>query len=298
MGNDFTNFFWEIARAILAGRDPYSVAGNVYPPAACLSFVVFGLLPKTFAAIAWLLFNVSLFARQALRGTRGTKIPLVWLGYTPLLFTFVSGQLDFFLWWLALFLDDDQWYAPLLAALITLKPQAALILLPVVLITWLRKNRVLLLKFAGYCAVLHSLPLLYDVHIYRHWLESLSQRADLYYAGSPGLFSLSILGLSVWVIIPIAVAVAALGFFLGKSGSLQANVLALPFGTWYNSVLLMGSAPWQLLILCSWLALILSYVLRGTYPFLIIPLAALVWTLIEKRKKYILELTLGHTEQT
>lgn len=285
MGNDFTNFFWEIARAVLMGGDPYSVAGNVYPPAASLAFVFFGLLPKTAAAITWLAFNVLLFAREALWVKNSPKISLVWLGYTPLLFTFIAGQVDFFLWWLSSFLDDDRWYTPLLAALITLKPQAAVILLPFVLVNWLRKKPILLLKFTGYCAALHGLPLLYDVQIYRHWWASLSQRADLYYAGSPGLFSLTLLGAPLWAVIPAAAAVVALGFFLQKSGSLQANVLALPFGTWYNAVLLTGSAPWQLMIPCSWLALILSYALRGTYPFVIIPLAALVWTAVSRWKK-------------
>jgi hypothetical protein len=77
MIKDFTKFFWPIGRAILEGRDPYSITGNVYPPTACLFF---------------------------------------------------------FLFWLSSFLEKDKWYALVAAALLTLKPQIALVVLPAVLV--------------------------------------------------------------------------------------------------------------------------------------------------------------------
>lgn len=278
MNNDFTHFFWLIGQAVLEGRDPYTVAGNVYPPATCLFFAVFALLPQNLSWILWLVSNVLLFMWMVVKKKNGIN-SFFWLGYTPLLFTFISGQVDFFLFWLSSFLEKDQWYVPFVAALITLKPQIALIVLPVFILDWLLHKRKILFTWVLFCSILHGLPLIWDAGLYERWWMVISNRANSYQTASPGLFSLTEIGLSLPVIILVSIALVIFGLFLGKAKSIQANLLALPFGTWYNSTFLVGTAPWQLIVPCSWVALLLAYWVKGVYPFALIPAVAFIWSI-------------------
>lgn len=108
----------------------------------------------------------------------------------------------------------------------------------------------------------------------------MSSRANLYQTASPGFFSLTEVGVSLAVIIPISIAFVIFGLVLGKAESIQANLLALPFGTWYNSTFLLGTAPWQLIVPTSWIALLLAYLAKGVYPFALIPAVAFIWSVI------------------
>jgi hypothetical protein len=280
MSNDFTNFFWLIGRAVLEGRDPYSIAGNVYPPAACLFFSIFAILPQQLSWVLWLISNVVLFMVMVLRKKNGLK-SFIWLGYTPFLFTLISGQIDFLLFWMSSFLEEDHWHIPLVAALITLKPQIALMVLPVFLLDWLRHKRKLLLIWMAICVVLHGFPIILDAGLYQRWWMAISRQANSYQTASPGLFSLTGVGIPLLVIIPIAIALFVFGLASGKVESIHANLLALPFGTWYNSTFLMGIAPWQLMVPISWVAFILAYLVKGVYPFALIPVSAFIWLMLK-----------------
>jgi hypothetical protein len=277
--NDFTNFFWLIGRAIIEGRDPYTVAGNVYPPATSIFFAVFAFLPQNVSWVLWLVSNVLLFMSMVVKKKNGIK-SFFWLGYTPLLFTFISGQIDFFLFWLSSFLEEDKWYVSVVAALITLKPQIALIVLPAFLLDWIRHKRKTLIKWLLFCLIIHGFPLILDAGLYYRWWMAMSSRANLYQTASPGFFSLTEVGVSLAVIIPISIAFVIFGLVLGKAESIQANLLALPFGTWYNSTFLLGTAPWQLIVPTSWIALLLAYLAKGVYPFALIPAVAFIWSVI------------------
>jgi len=278
VNNDFTTYFWMIGRTILEGGNPYSIDGNVYPPITCMLFTIFAFLPQQLSLVVWLTINVLVFILMVIKKKNGIK-SIIWLGYTPLLFTFIAGQLDFFLFWLSSFLEEDKWYTPILAALVTIKPQLAAIALPWILLVWFHHNKKLFIKTVVYCFILHGIPLMLDMELYNGWWMSLKSRAGIYQGASPGLFSLTGFGLSPYIIIPLATVIFIFGIASSKNVSIQANLLALPFGTWYNSVFLLGTAPWQLMVPFSWLSSILAYWVKGVYPFALIPLAAFIWSI-------------------
>ena len=289
MSNDFIQFFWEIGRAVLEGRNPYTITGNVYPPITSLFFVIFAIFPKQTSFILWLIFNLIIIAFFL-----GKKKPfiknLIWIGYTPLLFTLIAGQLEiFFLWIYSYVCQDDQnsWMQVIAASLLTLKPQIALILLPWVVIKWIKLERRKLFRWIILCFSLHGFPFLISPELYVQWWQSGSRVTAQYMTNSPGVFSLTSIGVPVYVLAPIATLIFFIGFKYFRVGSLQANILSIPYGTWYNSTLLVNSAPWQLLIPVSWVALFLSYQCKATYFFLLVSLFAFLWTIINQERKKI-----------
>jgi len=77
--SDFGAFYYPAARAILAGRSPYVVAGLIYPPLLPFLILPVALLPATSARIVWFALS-HLFAAVAgvrvWRGLRGGGEPL------------------------------------------------------------------------------------------------------------------------------------------------------------------------------------------------------------------------------
>jgi hypothetical protein len=271
--NDFTLYFWSIGRAVLEGHDPYTVFQNIYPPASCMVFSIFGLLPQQVSFILWVFVNLFIFFTMVIKKKEGVR-SYAWLAYTPFLFVLISGQIDFFLFWLSTFLDRDKWYVPIFAALITLKPQIALIVLPVFLLDWLLHQRKLLIRWLVFSIILQGFPLLIDPGLYSRWWTLMFGRLGEYQTGSPGLFSLTVFGIPAIILGVIALAIFIYGLTQGKAFSIQANLLVLPFGLWYNSVFLMGISPWQWMVPVSWIATVLAVIVKGVYPFALIPLTA------------------------
>jgi hypothetical protein len=216
------------------------------------------------------------------------KIPpakaLVWFGYFPVIFILVTGQLDLFFLWLTSFLNRKGWIAAIAAAALTLKPQIAIVVLPWTLLDWLTRDRKTLLKSVGVGIVIHSLPLLYSPDIYRDWINNLTSTHNYYILNSPGIFSFTYFSISLFAILPFALAVAIYGFTLGHPGSISANLFTTPFGLWYNTVLLAGEVPWQWMIPASWVAFGLAALAKAAYPFALIPAVAFLWMVLHRRQ--------------
>ena len=77
--------------------------------------------------------------------------------------------------------------------------------------------------------------------------------------------------------IPLSLVIAIWGLMQSEALSRAAMLLASPAGLWYDSVLLVGSAPAWLMISLSWVAFLLAYFLKNSVPLASIPLVALVW---------------------
>ena len=279
--NDFTTF-WQIGRAILTGQNPYLVPHSVYPPAALFLFVPFAFFPEKVGFVIWLVVCSGLLV-LALRKTRPMLHTLGWFAYTPTLFILAVGQLDIFFFWLSTFLQEKGWKAVAAAAIITLKPQLAVFILPWVLLKWLVNDRCKIPAWLGGLAVLHLAPLLLDLTIYHKWLDEIGAQGSRYIINSPGIFSLTGKNIPEWALAIPAVLVVALSLRLPREGFLAGLLLAGPIGTWYNTVLLAGSTPWYVLIPVSWVAVLLSIVARAPYPFALIPLSAWMWHLVQAK---------------
>jgi len=279
-GADFFNF-WAIGRAILAGQTPYSYSISQYPPATAFFFVLLALLPFQFSYALWTGLNFVLVV-DFIRKLKQNHWKWAWLGFAPVLFVLLVGQIDIFFLWLASLMPTRGWKAVLLGALLTLKPQIAFIVLPWFLLQWLIHERATLLKWVLVTAALHLSPLLFDPNIYQKWLASIQTQEDWRMLASPGVFALSNLYVPLLIILLMALAIAILGIRRDPLTSRAAQLLALPMGLWYENVLLLGSVPWWLVVPVSWLTFYVATLVHNNYPFAIIPLLVFGWRMLHK----------------
>jgi hypothetical protein len=284
LGFDFS-VFWQIGQAVLSGQNPYSVPLSVYPPMMTLVFSLFALVPFQWAFPIWAGLNFVLLL-DVLR--RWANRSYFWILFSPVVFTLMTGQIDLLFLWLASWTMTLGWQSIVCAALLTLKPQIALIVLPWLLIRWLRKSPRYVSYWILLTLALHTLPLLYDRTIYIKWLSAVNGQLGWRFAVSSGVFSLTTYQVPVWILILITLVIAVWGLMQSEATSRSAMLLASPAGLWYDSVLLVGSAPAWLMISWSWVAFILAYLLKNSVPLATIPLVAFAWqtwTSTSERKK-------------
>lgn len=275
-GGDFA-ILWAIGRAVLDGMNPYAVFESWYPPATSLAFAIFALVPPATSFVMWNGMNVLLLSAAT------DRKPARWLLYFPTIFMFIAGQIDLFFLALATRLTRGGWQAAISAALITLKPQLAFILLPWFLARWLVVDRRTLARFFGASALLHAAPLLYDPAIYANWLARISMLSGERTMGAPGIFGLSAHG---WPAVYLYALAAVIAGLVGLAGALDLMPerrvrpwLALidPAIMQYDLVLLMNTAPWYIMVPVSWLTIPLVLWLKSPLPFAAMPLAAIIW---------------------
>jgi hypothetical protein len=307
IGSDFGwdfRIFWEVGRAVLEGRSPYSVEVSRYPPAAAFLFVIFGLLPLAPAFLTWCGVNLAVYV-YGLRRMKLRWSGLGWLLYTPFLFNLMTGQLDVIFWGAALALRAphragtsnesevekgdqpngwDIWLPVLAGAFLTLKPQLAAVILPWFLVRWLKYERGLLLRWGGVTLALHLLPLLLAGDIYQQWWLALNGVSEMKIGVSGGIFVLGGAGLPMWLLAGLGGALALWGWFQDEITCRAAQLSAFPLTIWYDDVLLTGIGPARLMVPLSWLAFVGAAVVKSSLPLLIIPVATLTWMIWKRRK--------------
>ncbi len=273
LGFDFS-VFWDTGRAILAGSDPYAVHLSAYPPAMAYLYTLFALVPFSLAYPIWCGLNVLFLLDTVRRKGLIRQFP-AWLASTPSLFLLMTGQIDLLFLWFANFMSGSGWSAALAAALITLKPQAAFVLLPWLLLGWMRRERLQLLRWAGLCLLLHGFPLLFDPGIYQRWIQAVLQQPGWRAPISSGLFLLTNLNIPAWMLAIPAAAVAIWGLTRDEMTARTALLLAQPVGIWYEDILLLGAVSWKVYLPLTVVAFILSVLFQNSLPFLLIPLVVL-----------------------
>ena len=282
LGFDFYNF-WNTGRAILAGQGAYSYPLSFYPPATAYLFALFGLLPFNLSFGLWTGLNLILFHQSVVRFQKGWR-GLVWLGFAPVPFILMTGQIDIFFLWLAGFLASSGWKAVLAGILVTLKPQIAFIVLPWYLLQWILHQRSQFLRWAAGTLLLHLLPLLADPLIYQKWLAVARNESNWRMVASPGVFALTNLNIPLLPIGILAAVIVIVGLVRNPMFSRTAQLLALPAGLWYENVLLVGSAPWWLLVPISWAAFFAGTQVHNNYPFVLIPISCFCWQWLHKNE--------------
>jgi hypothetical protein len=290
LGFDFYNF-WNTGRAVLAGLGPYSYPLSFYPPAAAYLFAIFGLLPFNLSYGLWTGLNLILFQQSVHRFQKGWR-GMAWLAFAPVPFILMTGQIDIFFLWLAGFLASNGWKAVLAGILVTLKPQVAFIILPWYLLQWILHQRSQFLRWAAGALILHTLPLLADPSIYQKWLAVARGESSWRMVASPGVFALTNLNFPLILIAILAAVIVIVGLVRNPMFSRTAQLLALPAGLWYENVLLVGSAPWWLLVPISWVAFIAGNLVHNNYPFVLIPLASFIWQWLHRKEKEVQPQTL------
>lgn len=270
-GWDFS-IFWLAGQAILQGQNPYSVADFFNPLPFAYGCALFALFPQQIAFLIWLACNLVLLIICLRRRFWH------WLLYVPMLHLFSSGQVEL-LWWAMERGLNRGWRAALLGALMTLKPQAALVLLSWHLLDWLRHDRPTLLRWLILTALLWGLPTLLNPAWIGEWRANLPPSTWQESAGNaPGLFSLLRLAPGIWpLLIVIAIIIYLWGQFRSKPVARAAAMLASPIGLFYSTLALMDTAPAWLLVPASVAATILSIVTNTFIPFAMLPVLVIVW---------------------
>jgi hypothetical protein len=273
-------YFWNIARAILQGLGPYSVT-NVYPPATSYLFVLFGLVSFQIAAWTWAGVNL-LTTLDIIRRLPATRLRWLWLLFSPLVFIVLDGQNDLVFLWLALNLERKDWRAGVAAGLMLLKPQIAFVVLPWYLIRWLLHDRKQILRFMGMAVVLAVFPLVIRPTVYAEYLVAAQAQTGLRVAASPGFFAFTTFAVPIWIPALLGGLFALAGLWLDVRSSWAAQLLALPGGRWYDSVLLLNAAPVWFAVPLSWLTCALAAWLKNSVPLMLIPVGILLWRLLAK----------------
>lgn len=273
LGNDFFNF-WQIGHAVLLGLNPYSVPLSKYPPMTTMLFAIFALLPFRWAFPIWTGLNFVLLL-DILR--KRLNQSYLWILFSPVIFTLFTGQVDILFLWLACWGLQDGWPSIIFAALFTLKPQLAMVVLPWLIIRWIKQEPRSLLYWALMTLGLHILPLIYDPMIYSKWLAILGSVMNSRMVMSSGIFSLTTYQIPILPLLAAAFIIVIWGIWQNSGISQSTLLFTSPFTLWYDNILLIGKAPLWLMLPISWISFVLSYMVKNSVPLTTIPLVIILW---------------------
>jgi hypothetical protein len=246
--------------------DPYQVAKFFYPPAFVPFVMLLGKLPFAWAAVFFTLLSVAamfaLYRRQAWK----------WFLFLPTIHVLVVGQVDI----LFLYVNSkvsSSWGGVLAAAIMTLKPQLAIILLPHQFYRWWKEDKRAFARFAVMMGALWGFQVLWQPTWIGEWISNLRHSPQ-----SSLLTGADLWALGTWLVLPIALGLAVWGMQQKREVSIPALQLASPFGFFYDTVVLIECAPAWFLITLSWLVAALTLVVPIPFSFLL-PLGTLLYTI-------------------
>lgn len=259
------DFFWRAAQATLHGASPYTVGGFFSPYPTALFFVPFALLPFRIAYALWTGGKLALLANA---GDRWGFLKA--LLFFPVAFDLVQGQLDLFIFLIAL---RSNWLGLTLS---TLRPQLAIWIIPWLALQWWKDRRWEQFgKSALGVGALFSVSTIVEPRWWQNWLNAPSV-AWVYNRQSASLFGLAqILPFSqLEVVIAISI-LAALALVLLKPKTSHAYwqwvALFNPVANVYSLVILFDQVDWMVIAL-GFFALPVSEQLRTNAVWASIPL--------------------------
>jgi hypothetical protein len=281
---------------LLHGADPYSNLLYRYPFPFTYFWALMALpgeqaMPLMF--IIWGVINVG-FLIYAFR-----KDFWKWIFYFPVLHELSAGQVELMFWTMERNIKPG-WRGAILGALLTMKPQSGLILLPWHLVDWLRHDRPTFIKWLVSTAVLWGLPLLWRPDWIHTWLVGRSGDANLIYSASVSTGIFSVLRLtgqpltppfstSLLIILGILIVIALIIYIVGQfQPSLEIGkacaLFVSPLGLLYTQMTVMGTAPAWLLVPINLLSVALALITGNFVPCLMVPTAVIVWHVWKRRQ--------------
>jgi len=208
----------------------------------------------------------------------------IWFLFPPALFVLAAGQLDLIFLYLSTFLFSGGITAAIAGSLLTLKPQMAFIALPWFLIRWARKDRDTLAKWIVLTTTLHIIPLVISPGLYKGWLNNAQGAVSWRMQQSPGVFSLTNLNVPVAFLAIVAFVIAVWALFKNYKTSKVAQLMALPIGIWYDSVFVIGTVPYYIMIPVGIASFVLAYFVSNALPLFLITLVAMLWRIVKGSK--------------
>jgi hypothetical protein len=279
VGFDFL-VFWGIARAILQGNSPYSIPGSFYPPATSYLFTPLALVPPEISFIAMTLLSCAAFATVIKK-----PADLVWLLFWPVGQVLYSGQTSLlFVPLIALIASQDRRVSAIGAALLTLKPQIAIIILPWYVVRWVIDDRRRLAYFISASCAVHLWPLLIRPGIFIEWFNTMGL----------GISHKAIISSGIWlfkgylptlVLVVLSLALSTFILLKDRQQSQAALALASPVTGLQDTVMLIKTAPAWLMVPVSLIALAWSRIAVSTLPGVLIAAAAFIYRFSESNMK-------------
>ncbi len=236
---------------------------GLYPYPLMVLLSPLTLLPLDVVAILWLAAMLVIMVVTLKRES------LYWMFYIPFLQGLFLGQIDLF-FWLAY-----RSKRPAIWALLSLKPQLLLLVLPR-LLTDKRK----ILEFLAAVAVLHVPFLILRPAWPVEWLGFLSTYQNRM-TEIPGTTVSGQILFSPWAL-PFLALILLLGFFRRKNVE-AAFFLANPFLLPYDYSLLMGDVS-KIILPLSWLSLGVAWRVGAGWPYALMLVAVLLFETIRERR--------------
>lgn len=264
--SDFA-ILWQIGEQILAGNGPYATGNSWYPPGASYLFVLFALLPFHVSYVTWLIINMGIFYKISQRfGTR-------WLLFFPVVFVFIAGQVDLIFVALVPFLKEKEWKAPVAAAIITLKPISAIVILPWFLVRWLLYDRKTFIRFVKYAIIIQAWPLLVRPQVVIEWIGTILGTGTGHYLGGFGIWLFD--SLSFPILAASSLLIICFGLITDTAHRSRIYLsLANPYAMFYHAVYLVSDVPTST-ILAANLGFLLALINRSPLFLMLIPIAFL-----------------------
>jgi hypothetical protein len=244
-----------------------------YPPTFTLLLSPLGMIPALAGHL--LLVALGLVVMLAVHGRR----LLYWVAFMPLLYCLLVGQVDLLLIGLLLWAGTSR-KGVLVAALVTVKPQIAVLVLPVYLARLLRENPGLLKWWLLSVVALWGGTALLVPGQMIQWIQMLLS-GELGHAAptSPGL----------WAVLPgipalcLSIVLGVLAFRQREEGVQRAvMILISPFGLFYSQVSLIETAPWWLMVPVGFVSFFLMEKTASTVPALLVSLTPLAYQIAKR----------------
>lgn len=283
-GGDF-RVYWNTGLAVLRGLSPYTASGSFYPPLTSYLFALTALLPPVVGYGLWGLANAAMLVHIG-KGRRA----LAWVLFLPVLFMFLSGNIDLLAVWASQFLGRKGWKSIGAVVLICLKPQMAFVLLPFWLWKWLREDRLRLVHTGTIVFALNMLPYAIRPTVFREWVMAVR----LYNTGAnvgtePGLWQfaaghpalvLPILAVSVLIVLLAVLVIRA------EPVVRAVMILAMPAGHGYDSATLAIQAPAWLMVPVSWFGAYVAWTHGSAFGHMLMPVAVIAWALYLRLREW------------
>jgi len=261
-----------IGKVLLAGDNPYAAVNQSwYPPATNVLFALVALLP------GWLAFSLLTLASLGILVALKKRSAILWLLFWPVAHVIASGQIDLLLVGLIPLLRRKDRWAALGAALMFLKPQMALVILPWLGLQWLRHDRRMIAWAAGFGVAINViLPLLIRPTMFVEWISILGSAAEHKNTMAAGLW-LTSAGVPP-AILAVAGLVAIYAVLRLREPTARLIVTAAsPLLSWYDTVILLDVAPWYVMIPMSLLGIVLARAMNSWVPLWLIWAGPLAW---------------------
>lgn len=269
--------YLQVARALLAGQNPYAVPEAYYPLPFYFVFVPLAVLPVWLAHIVWTAIEiavlVSILRRRALYA----------LLFMPVVLALLMGQIDLPMLGVLALLQSGR-FGGIALALLMLKPQLIIFLIPWQVWRWWNSARRQVALFASTLIGLGTAAFAVEPTWLQNWIGLSGERLRAPLSAS--LWGgLSFIPIPLYALAGIALAVGLLGWAYRRGdfpSVFTANLLVNPVIISYDLSLLtlfVRARPvWLALIAASWLSFGISAAgwWRGEGPFALTALLVLV----------------------